>query len=516
MAFNESQETKKILNEIKLHIESFSLAFEKDKTLEEKKYKKELKHEKRDRNEKIKEKSLSKKKVIETSDSVDSEKDISAFSKTLNDSFTKLGNFTSPGNLVKISGLLSNSPLLMMAGQQLDQMKETYNTERQKEKENLKIIKNSQKSNFLNERKEEEANLQRQRQNDLLEKISDNTEDMPIRKKTSGKGAGIFGLLAGIFSLSKLKGLKNILGKGVTKGLFKGILKKGFLLNFGKGLLRGLVRFIALPITAIFAAFDFYKGFKDSENITGKKGLEAKIQGGISQMISGFTFGLIDPKFISGKIDEGLNYVKGFFPVIKEKFFNFILAPLNLIKNLFSGEKGIVDSFVQFTSDLTTLSPETLTNMFSLISEKFKSLISEPFNYIKDYISNLWDNIKPIIDDYVIDIKEKMFEFKDNFKNILTNPFKTVKNLFRSEDGTKSLKDTGFKKDLKQNEPVSKPYINIASKLLDNIMKSKKEDKKQVENTIVQQNNAVNHSHIQRDMRVFSDDHSVYNPVAVF
>lgn len=103
-----------------------------------------------------------------------------------------------------------------------------------------------------------------------------------------------FGLI-----LSPLKWLASLVVNPVFKGL-------GTLFKSGKFLLRGAVAMFA----AVIAVVDFFSGFTNASEITGKEenSLTEKIGAGVAKAIDGITFGLLDAKdvfnFMKGGIED--------------------------------------------------------------------------------------------------------------------------------------------------------------------------------------------------------------------
>lgn len=400
-------------------------------------------------------------------------KELSALRKVFQESFSSVKDFISPGGIMKSFGLLSGSPLFMLMGDKFDDLLSKYSEYRQESKEANKdqaiaqskstdilekqsnIQNETMKDDFMAEERINQQTKLAEEQNELLEEIRD--KEFTIADEKGGLGDMLkapFAMLgkilpkslAGVLGGGALGGLLG-LGKGGKRG--KGLLVKGgggLLRDAGKagkglsakgggGLLKGAGKILkgggrllgkaALPLALITSGFDFIKGFKDSLEITGKDDITSKIQAGISKVISGFTFGLIDSKTIFKGIDFLTNKLKDIF-----------MSPLNLLKDIASGE-NIIDATSKYISTLTfgLISKETLSKGISFLTNKLKDIFMSPFNLIKDIVSgkSIIDSISQYISTVSFGlissetINKGISFISDKIRSILSGPIEYIK-----------------------------------------------------------------------------------------
>jgi len=138
------------------------------------------------------------------------------------------------------------------------------------------------------------------------------------KKKEGEEGDGIFKGALGVLG-SILTGIGGFIG-----GIFSGKLLKGALGFGGKALGFGskILKKALLPLTALFSGIDAYKGWEDAANISGseKPSFFQKLGSGMAGMISGLTWGLIEPKTIydffspvAGWIGDKMGQLKDWF-----------------------------------------------------------------------------------------------------------------------------------------------------------------------------------------------------------
>ena len=342
-------------------------------------------------------------------------KEMGALRKTFAKSFASIKDTLSPGGLLKGFGLLSGSPIFMLLGDKFDELISQYGDFRKESKEAAAIQKESVKDDFMEEgRRDEELQLAEQ-QNELLEEIRD--KELVVKEKDDGFLSDILGGILPLFSKILPKSLAKFMPK-MLGGLGIGAAGGG-LLGGGMKLLKGggkLLGKLALPLALISGAFDFVEGFKGGEEITGREGLAAKIQGGISNVISGLTFGLLDPKKISKGID-----------IFMDKLTKFFMAPIELIQNLFSGE-NILESLSEYFSKLSfgLITKEQIEGVVGTVTDTLKSVFEAPLQSIIDLFD--FENVTETIVNFGALIKEKL----DTFFDVLKSPFETITGFFSS------------------------------------------------------------------------------------
>jgi len=486
----EISENQKVLKDLTLRDEVKKL---KDKTSDEKKPKKDPKKDDPDPDP-------------------DPDPELSKLRKIFQDSFDSVRNFLSPGGLLKSFGLVSGSPIFMLIGEKFDGLMDYYQDlkeeELKKQEEELKRLEREKHDDYQKEQEREEELKLQEDTNKILEDIRDK-EDSKTKKEDDKKGVlewlktplSIFAALLPakiVKAFAGIKGLGGLIGKGggalaggvaagaggVAAGAAKGAKGVGGLLKGGARLLGKA----ALPLTLALGAIDFAKGFGNAFEITGREGIVAKIQGGLSEAISGFTFGLIDAKTVSKAIDWLVVKVKDIF-----------FAPLNLIKDLWKGEKPIIDIVSEYYDKMTygligkdtiknmiiwvkekvvniakdiakiTMSIFTMDNLkktYSFLVDKIKQILQYPINWLKeawehekasilaiyrplekislkiiDGIKNIFDKITDaittIINKIVTSFTEKLDYLKgkiDGLMNLISNPLDTIKSFFTTSD----------------------------------------------------------------------------------
>lgn len=412
---------------------------------------------------------------------------------------------------------VKNSPDLILIGDKIDRITNILQNQL-----NDQIM--SKKNDFLKEsQKDKEITLQEEN-NDLLRLLT--KENISVSKKDEG--------------ISQVDGT----GKGIMGTIFGGMLGGFTLKKINKEMLMNAVKFglkkILLPLKALFAVFDFAKGFGNALEITGRDDFSAKLQAGLSSALSGLSFGLIDAKTISESLDKFQNWC-----------FDFILHPIKRIKEL--AEKfnliEIVDNALNVLS--FGLIPENIiADNLTKIKSFFTSFFTDPFNMIKQWwidldfkaifsqilnpLKNLKDSIlkdnifQPLVDWFegfeLIDflgigpLLQRVKEFKENMTNILSNPKKFIMSFF-SKDKTEDeniIVTQKIKKDIRKDSqkyitPIPEQYKKFPTP--SEIMKEKSftpklkkmEDLSSTNNLSITNSN-TNNNILMDDMSVLSDD----------
>lgn len=238
-----------------------------------------------------------------------------------------------------------------------------------------------------------------------------------------GGGAGLLG--RGGRALGRgAGGIARGIGRGagrVSRGAGGILGRAGGALGRGAGGLGGilgggarLLGKIALPLAAIMSIFDFAEGFTNAAEVAGLEpgqipDLGTKVQAGISSVLSGLTFGLLDAKEIFANIDEGINFLfgeEGLFPSSSNFLQRLIqLTPPALVFSFFDkitggtgelfGKEGFFARVSGFLSSIVAdLSFDDLTQPFKdawdgIFGEN--GIISKATNFLKNIsISNLF------------------------------------------------------------------------------------------------------------------------------
>lgn len=250
--------------------------------------------------------------------------------------------------------------------------------------------------------------------------------DMPGRFSTGGMGGNILttmldaiapGLTPALVMLGPA--LKSLVGGiGAFLGIpvftaFKGASVMGKLGMVGKVLGK-----VFIVITALMAIKDFFKGFKNAAEISGKEfpSLGEKIQAGISSVLSGLSFGLLDTK----KIYKSLEKFKLMIVSAWEGFKLMIKDIGILLSKAWEGFKlWMVDSF----------SAKGLTEAWEGLKLAYKDF----GDWVVESFTSIWDKVKEVITGF----KEWMFSYFENipiFSKLFTK---------QVEDDTKQVeKDT--------------------------------------------------------------------------
>lgn len=327
--------------------------------------------------EKVEDRREDERDIIENeAEETDTEKEIGALRKAFQQSFGSIKDVFSPGGLIKSFGLFSGSPLFMLLGDKFDDLLSSYSDFRKENnKNNEKLITNQERAtqdDFMKEQqRDEELNIFKT-QVGLLEEIRDKEFTTTDDKK---------GLLD--FAKGPLAFLSKMLPKRFVK-LFGGLLGGGLgglgggkLLKSGGKLLKGggrLLGKLALPLALVSGGFDFASGFKNASEITGREDFSGKVQAGISEVISGFTFGLLDSKLISKGIDALTDRLKDIFN-----------TPLELIRDIANGE-DIIKSVSKYISKSTfgIITPKTIEKGIESLKNKLMDMFFAPLELIKD------------------------------------------------------------------------------------------------------------------------------------
>ena len=212
-----------------------------------------------------------------------------------------------------------------------------------------------------------------QRLGDKLDLINDELFRTRLQAEADRERGGTTGGLDGLDDDEDSGGgfLSNLLPFALMrKGCLKGLL----------GMLKRGLRIFGPIVAGVMSIFDGFQGFQDASNITGiaeeDLTLMDKSMAALSNIISGFTFGLVDAQTVYKKGGEAIEYLKEFFVerlpiIIKDMAANLgnmvaefasdmLESSKMIIKGLF-GDKlvgtivGWVDSVVDFIKDIFTL-----------------------------------------------------------------------------------------------------------------------------------------------------------------
>ena len=304
------------------------------------------------------------------------------------------------------------------------------------------LMVNQQKGSFTLERKQEIDQKIQEDRNDLLSKQNDLIEKgNEIKIEGSSDQSGLSGLLAGglggLLGKTLLKGLSG--SEGILDAIFAPALKLLSSLGFGelkglgfkgglKAIGKGVLKKVLLPLQVILSIFDFIHGFQNAKEITGSDSLIKKIQAGVSSVVSGLTFGIIDPKTISKGIDFIVDGILSLFNN-SVQFLKDIIKKYDIVGKLNARVETVSFGLFNF-EDLTA----AIGNVFS----KLTSIFLTPFKMVKDIFEGNFD-INKTVDDYISnvtfglfnleDLKTAYEKVKDKLFNFFKEPFNYLKGL---------------------------------------------------------------------------------------
>jgi len=379
-------------------------------------------------------------------------KEIGALRKVFNDSFASIKDTFTPGGLFKSFGLLSGSPIFMLIGDKLDSLLSSYKEARVETREareqQVQAQEKATENDFLREQNRDEELELMQQQNELLQDIKDKEFSISDENKKSffDMIKTPLAFLSRVLPASILKVFSGgVLGKMLGRSLgiggvaaktgVKGVgragrvaPKAGRLLGGAGKLLKGGARILgkaALPLALVSGGFDFFQGFRKSLEITGREDLASKIQAGMSEVVSGLTFGIIDAKAVSGTIDK-----------FKEKAIEFFKHPIDTIKKLINTEK-IFESVTKFLSKISfgLFTPEQIKETFTSLKDKVVNFFTAPGELLKDLIDgeNIGESILKAISSLTFgiisrdNIKNVVGFFKDHVSKIFMTPINWIK-----------------------------------------------------------------------------------------
>ncbi len=444
----------------------------------------------------------------------------------ISDGLSDVKGFFTPKELSKSVGLMMGSPMIAILGGKIVDIVNGIKGIREETKESKEVIEegnseeenrldNQNKNNFLQEQIENEKMDSMDLTNDLLKDLVDLTklnsglleDNVEATKDTDGGfisellPEAVGSIIGGAGGASALK---SILGRGATTagiagaggattkgtGVFSKIFGQSAKLGkLGTGLKAGgkLLGKIALPITALFAGIDFFKGFQDSLEITGgEEDIQSKILAGVSQAISGFTFGLLDPKNVFKVLDIATEKIKNIFigpfedlrslirgeinlkdmlvnhidrlsfgvfdkdmiwPVLTsvlDKIKDIFIGPFEDLKDLFTGEIDLQELITNRLSAMTFgfIDKGTISNAVGFIGEKVGEMFNNAFSDFKDFMSGKID-LKELISSRVSaltfnffskdDVSKVLGFVGDKLAELFIDPFINLKNVFTGE-----------------------------------------------------------------------------------
>ena len=444
----------------------------------------------------------------------------------ISDGLSDVKGFFTPKELSKSVGLMMGSPMIAILGGKIVDIVNGIKGIREETKESKEVIEegnseeedrldNQNKNNFLQEQIEDQKMNSMDLTNDLLKDLVDLTklnsglleDNVEATKDTDGGfisellPEAVGSIIGGAGGASALK---SILGRGATTagiagaggattkgtGVFSKIFGQSAKLGkLGTGLKAGgkLLGKIALPITALFAGIDFFKGFQDSLEITGgEEDIQSKILAGVSQAISGFTFGLLDPKNVFKVLDIATEKIKNIFigpfedlrslirgeinlkdmlvnhidrlsfgvfdkdmiwPVLTsvlDKIKDIFIGPFEDLKDLFTGEIDLQELITNRLSTITFgfIDKGTISNAVGFIGEKVGEMFNNAFSDFKDFMSGKID-LKELISSRVSaltfnffskdDVSKVLGFVGDKLAGLFIDPFINLKNVFTGE-----------------------------------------------------------------------------------
>lgn len=263
--------------------------------------------------------------------------------------------------------------------------------------DDLTDIANAQQN--IDYQKEQESDKVHQlalKQISLLEELVRQKKVLERKKPEESQG-GFWDTLWGTASGIVAGGLAAIFSKKVLIEGGKKFLKSGFIKGIGK--------FVLAPLAAALLAFDFTKGWKNSEEIIGKgkKSIDDKFSAAIYQIGSGLTFGLISAKKLR-QIDVKIS--TWFSKTVTKPLIKFATDLPGKISTWFS-ETFTKENFNSFVDDLTELPivGDAVGYLKEAIENVYSKMIDNVINPVKEIYNKL------IL--YVKIAKEKLIQFSD-------------------------------------------------------------------------------------------------------
>lgn len=320
------------------------------------------------------------------------------------------------------------------------------------------------------DKQDEMGNTLRTKLEDGIKGVGKNLKAASIDALLSQVGLGGLGIgdalsdvgLKDIFTMGKnLPGkLGGLLGKfpGANKlgGALGGLLGKlpGGFGKFG-GMAGGAIGKLALPLLAAKGIFDFGSGFIDPNEIAGlkegeKAGLGTRTQAGVSSLLSGLTFGLVDAKDIFSGISTGLEFMFGkdgiltlAYSFFKEKIgsiASFVKEQFTEMGQIFGqvfSRDGFFTGIWRLAKKLFEFSPMGL--MVKAAQALLPSVFGADgfFAKVIDFITNIPKSIMGVV--------EEIFGGPESFVKKISDAFTSIGEFFFGEQGLFSvnfIKDT--------------------------------------------------------------------------
>ena len=202
-----------------------------------------------------------------------------------------------------------------------------------------------------------------------------------------------------------LSWFKNLLPGGFLATVLMPVFKKAFSKKAIVGLGKGIVKFLGASLLAVFSGFDFMEGWKNAKDITGREGDLAKYQAGVSKVLSGLLFGLIDPKAISKSFDKTNDYI----------FKNFTVPVMDFLNSFIDNPKKIAaDIYKKIEKEFPVVEV-----IFKNIKNRIEEIKSNFMKYIVEPIENLYKSISTKIEKKY---EEKMSKFLEDFNVKIDKP----------------------------------------------------------------------------------------------
>lgn len=214
---------------------------------------------------------------------------------------------------------------------------------------------------------------------------------------TSGEGGGFIGNI-----------VKRIFGEeGILKGVGK-LFGKIFSSNFLKGLIKRLP-----GINMLFMGWDAFQGWKDAAKITGdsKPGFIKKLGAGVAGVLSGVTWGLVEPKTIYDFMAPAINWIGDSVTGIGDWLMN--TKPVKMVKEFLGYTENDPNPEESFLSrawrKIKEISKDAWNYMcgvpyigvpFRLLRDSWNFLFESKQNaegeFEPSFISNMWSKLKEI------------------------------------------------------------------------------------------------------------------------
>jgi uncharacterized membrane-anchored protein YhcB (DUF1043 family) len=244
-------------------------------------------------------------------------------------------------------------------------------------------------------------------------------------------------------------GIGSLLGKLMPKGLTKMFASTGKML----GKVGRFAGKLALPLMAIMGIFDFIGGVKNAEEIVGKPADQLssmeKAGAGLSSVLSGLTFGLVDSKSIYSEGSQMIASISDFASDIFKMLPNGVQEGITKVSDIFfNPETGIFG----FISKLFSKNIESIANgnwgelLLDITTAPLQALfgaegmLANTFNHMKDGAMAVFEMLPNSFQENITSFVDTIIGWFEKIKNMASDLIPdSLKNFF----GGVAESDTG-------------------------------------------------------------------------